>query len=110
MKGGEEGKERGMGMSGRGSVQANVCEAGRRGVRRRGAKWGRRGRGQISVYETRRRAVARRRSGRERGRGISQHMRICTYASMRGGEGKYANRRRGRARRNLWKQEEGGLY
>ena len=110
MKGGEEGKKRGMGMSGRGSVRANVCEAEKRGVRRRGAKWGRREKGQISVYEARRRAVARRRSGRERGREESQHMRICTYASMRGGEGTYANRRRGRARRNLWKQEEAGLY
>ena len=49
MKGGEEGKKRGRGMSGRGSVRANVCEAERRGVRRRGAKWGRRAKGQISV-------------------------------------------------------------
>ena len=101
MKGGEEGKERGMGMSGRGSVRANVCEAGRRGVRRRGAKWGRRGRGQISVYEARRRAVARRRSGRERGRGEAN---ICEYTRMQVCEGVREHMRIGEG------VERGGIY
>ena len=39
--------------------------------------------------------------------GESELMRVCTYASMRGDEGTCTNRRRGRAGRNLWKQEDG---
>ena len=51
--------------------------------------------------------MVRKRRGRERER---EKGNICEYARIRvcdGVRGTYANRRRGRAGKNLWKQEEG---